>query len=71
MSNPFLVGEKYQTQDGESVTVVSEMYAHTAYWCIEGSDGIWRYNRESDRGRVTASNFDMSCPQNLVPRGAQ
>jgi hypothetical protein len=35
----------------------------TGRWHTSG----WRYNRESDRGRVTGSAFDMSDPRNLIP----
>ena len=66
-TKPFIVGQTYRTKSGDEVRIIGELYAGTAYACVQGSDDLWRYNRESDRGRVTASPFDMSCPMNLVP----
>lgn len=30
----------------------------------------WRYNRESDRGRVTGTSFDHSDPRCVIPESA-
>lgn len=30
----------------------------------------WRYNRDSDRGRVTGSAHDFSDPRNVIPESA-
>lgn len=69
---PFVVGQTYQTKGGKSVTITEDNSDRIgpSYWCIRGDDDIWRYNRESDRGRVTGSAFDMSDPLNLVPLAA-
>lgn len=70
-TKPFVVGQAYRTKSGDTVTITRELQPGTPYGCVEGSDGLWRYNREWDRGRVTASAFDMSCPMNLVPERDQ
>jgi hypothetical protein len=62
----FLLYESYQTQEGKTVMIVDESQVGTQYHCVKGNDGPWRYARQSDAGRCTASAFDMSCPQNLV-----
>lgn len=67
---PFQVGKEYPTQGGALVTVTEEMRRGTDHACVCGSDGIWRYNRPDDRGRVTGSAFDMSDPLNLIPEKA-
>ena len=61
----FKLGEIYTTQEGKSVKIIEESTMPSYEW-VRGDDNICRYNRPNDRGRVTASNFDMSCPQNLV-----
>lgn len=63
----FEVGESYKTQEGRTVKIVEEQHVGTAYHCVCGDDGVWRYARKSDAGRVTASAIDMSCPRNLIP----
>jgi len=65
-SAPFLLMSSYRTKAGEWVRIVDEQTLK-GYECVKGDDGIWRYNRASDRGRVTASAFDMSDPNNLIP----
>ena len=76
-SKPFEVGKTYLTQEGKSVTIKAKTTV-PGYECVQGDDlakcpergvftWIWRYNRESDRGRVTGSAFDMSDPRNLIP----
>lgn len=69
-TKPFIIGQSYQTKAGTTITITEEANRNNSYWCCRGSDGIWRYNRESDRGRVTASPFDMSDPRNLIPEQA-
>lgn len=67
-SHPFEVGERYLTLSGVLVEIIS---VHGPPECATalGSDGIHRYNRTQDRGRVTGSSFDLSTePLNLVPR---
>jgi len=61
----FEVGKRYLTQGGETIEILAETHLE-GYECVKGSDDIWRYNRPSDLGRVTASAFDMSDPRNLV-----
>jgi len=65
-SAPFLLCSSYRTKAGQWVRIVDESTLK-GYECVKGDDGIWRYNRESDRGRVTGSAFDMSDPRNLLP----
>lgn len=55
----------YRTKSGKWVRIVDEK-TDKGYECVKGDDGIWRYNRASDLGRVTSSNFDMSDPNNLI-----
>ena len=62
----FEIGKAYKTQDGNDVEIQSELHYGSPYYCVQGDDGIWRYARESDCGRVTGSNFDMSDDKNLV-----
>jgi len=73
MSKPFELGQNYMTKNGERVTIM-EVSDVRGYECVRGNDtseesptGIWRYNREHDRGRVTGSPFDMSDQRNLTP----
>lgn len=58
----FEVGKTYKTQSGNDVKIVIKNGD-----TVSGSDGIWRYDRPKDAGRVTGSAFDMSHPLNLVP----
>jgi len=73
MSKPFEVGKTYKTREGKSVTIINATDL-PGYEGVQGDDpldgnpeGGWRYNRASDRGRVTGSAFDMSDPRNLIP----
>ncbi len=71
MSKPFEVGKTYTTQAGAKVTCI-ELTRVRGYESARFDDGEdensgWRYNRASDRGRVTGSAFDMSDPRNVVP----
>ncbi|MBC8737034.1 hypothetical protein F6X40_09455 [Paraburkholderia sp. UCT31] len=63
-SLPFEVGQTYPTLNGKLVTIVEESTTR-GYECAKGDDDKWRYNREQDRGRCTACNFNN--PDNLVP----
>ena len=63
----FEVGEKYKTKGGTDVEIVAEGMVGGFCRIVLGSDGMWRYDREGDRGRVTGSALDMSDPDNLVP----
>lgn len=62
----FYLYETYDTLDGQRVMIVEEGQVGTQYHWVRGNDGICRYARQSDAGRVTASNFNMSDPRNLV-----
>lgn len=62
----FEVGNTYKTFGGSMVKMV-ERKDMSGYEAILGKDGMWRYNRSSDRGRVTGSAHDFSCPDNLIP----
>lgn len=66
MSKPFIPGKTYKTKDGRDVTITG-ISPTRGYECVQGDDGIWRYNRGDDRGRVTGSAFNMSDPRNLIP----
>jgi hypothetical protein len=61
----FNLYETYETLDGKKVFIVAESNVGTAYHTVQGDDGLWRYARKSDAGRVTGSVFDMSEPRNL------
>jgi hypothetical protein len=76
LTKPFELGKTYLTQAGERVTIIA-VNDTPGYETVQGDDplggdpkGGWRYNRESDRGRVTGSTFDMSDPRNLIPEPA-
>lgn len=58
-------GQSYLTKSGRSVSIVEEKNDSRGYECAKGDDGIWRYNRDQDRGRVTGS--EPECPDNLTP----
>lgn len=62
----FDCGCSYKTQNGNTVRIDEARDIGGPYHTVMGSDGIWRYARQSDAGRVTGSNFDMSHPLNLV-----
>jgi hypothetical protein len=62
----FAVGEVYKSKEGHDILITEESMVGTPYHCVMGIDGIWRYARPSDAGRVTGSAFDMSDPRNLV-----
>lgn len=81
LTEPFIVGETYQTQAGDNVKCV-ELSGECARFSdggtvtyidwngIERSDTSgWRYNRQStDHGRVTGTAHDWSDPNNIIPR---
>ncbi|HYF37535.1 MAG TPA: hypothetical protein VD994_19695 [Prosthecobacter sp.] len=62
-SYPFKVGKTYLTKAGKAVRVTSQRHCPP---CFRGSDGIWRYNRIGDLGRVTGSAHDRSDPNCFV-----
>lgn len=66
IDNMFVVGEVYKTVEGQDVRIIAESRDYKNYYgCVKGDDGIWRYDRRNDRGRVTGrTNY---CPMNLVP----
>lgn len=49
----YLLGKTYETLAGEFVTIVS-----VDKDCVEGSDGVWRYDREGkhEDGRTTGTS---------------
>lgn len=61
------IGKTFWTKSGRKTTIVDESLEYVYHATVQGDDGIWRYVRESDWGRCTASNFDMSDPRNLLP----
>jgi hypothetical protein len=74
-SVPFKVGKIYYTIGGKKIKIIKISNEGTPYECIQGNDGAsnglgWRYNRASDRGRCTASEFDYSNINNLIPVSA-
>jgi len=63
----FKVGEQYETQCGDVVTVLGRTDL-PGYECLVCSDGKHRYDRSShasDAGRVTGTAHDYSCPDNF------
>lgn len=63
---PYIVGNSYKTVDGSTVTIININNESKAHVCVQGNDGIWRYNRKTDQGRVTGSSFDEPHPKNLL-----
>jgi len=61
----FYLYETYETLDDNKIFIVAETDVGTAYHTVQGDDGLWRYARKSDAGRVTGSCFDMTEPRNL------
>lgn len=66
-STDFEVGNRYRTTAGKLVKLVERKDRENGESTVLGDDGIWRYNREFDRGRVTGSPHDFSSPDNLIP----
>lgn len=66
-SADFEVGNRYRTAAGKLVKLVERKDRENGESTVLGDDGIWRYNREFDRGRVTGSPHDFSNPDNLTP----
>lgn len=62
----FDCGCTYLTKNGRSVLIVEAKDIGGPYHVVLGNDGVWRYARVCDAGRVAGSNFDMSHPYNLV-----
>lgn len=64
----FVVGEIYETQAGNRVTVLDRYTKFRGYECLVCSDGKHRYDRStdsSDAGRVTGTAHDYSDPANF------
>lgn len=62
----FFVGQTYYTQEGKLIRILSDCRDYKgAYDTVYGSDGIWRYDRRKDRGRVTGT--PPGDPRNLKP----
>lgn len=62
----FEVGCTYKTKSGKVVLIVKAEDIDGPHHAVQGDDGIWRYARRGDAGRVTGSAFDMSNPLNLI-----
>ena len=60
----FKLGEYCRTYGGDIVKIV-QVEDIKDYETVKGSDGIWRYNRKHDYGRVTGWS---GLPMNLVNR---
>lgn len=61
------IGGVFGLQSGEQITVLERSHLK-GYECFLGSDGVWRYDRSThslDAGRVTGTNHDYSCPENI------
>ncbi|MNE36600.1 hypothetical protein D3C80_1304150 [compost metagenome] len=56
-SIPFKLGDVMQTLSGNKVVCI-EQTTQKGYECVRFDDGAWRYNRDHDRGRCTASDWD-------------
>ena len=66
----FKVGRRYRTHEGWIVTITEETTV-PGYECVRGDDvtgdnpnGVWRYNRAGDLGRVTGTKGDV---RSLIP----
>lgn len=65
-SPAFTVGQTAKTLDGNTIKIVEERRdSKHRYDHVLGSDGIWRYDRPGDCGRVTGQS-DPKCKHNLV-----
>ena len=65
---PFICGNEYATIGGGTVKIVQRNHAHSGYETVLGDDGVHRYNRPQDMGRVTGSGGDGTThPGNLIP----
>lgn len=62
----FEKGKIYKSRASEDILIVDESDAGGAYHTVKGHDGVWRYARESDAGRVTGSD-GMNDRRNLIP----
>ena len=65
-SIPFKIGDKFTTISGTEVVCIQLSEVNRGYECARFSDGGWRYNREHDRGRCTASEWDDRM--NILPK---
>ncbi len=63
-TQPFVIGQAYKTKAGESVKIIEEIKT-PGHEHVKGDDGICRYQREVDRGRVTGTND--ADQRDLVP----
>lgn len=61
---PFVLGQRYQTLDGDWVRFVKVHNKGTMYETMEDEDGVNRYTRR-DYGRCTGSHH--SYPKNVIP----
>lgn len=64
----YKLGETYELQNGQSVTIVARHIQFAGYETIEDEAGFHRYDRsthDSDAGRVTGTPHDYSCPENI------
>jgi len=64
----FGVGQTYETQAGNRVTVIDRYTKFKGYECLVCSDGKHRYDRSNDSndaGRVTGTAHDYSDPANF------
>lgn len=67
MSFLFKIGQSYQTQAGEYVTVLGRTRSK-GYECLRCSDDRYRYDRSthsSDAGRVTGTNHNYTYAHNF------
>lgn len=63
----FKIGDTYETQAGDLVTVVGRS-GSVGYECVLCNDDLYRYDRSTtshDAGRVTGTNHDYSYPDNF------
>ncbi len=58
------LGKTYKTKGGSSISIVDIDNDTKGYETVLGSDGLWRYNREGDYGRVTGVGKNFS--ENLI-----
>lgn len=67
MSFMFTIGQAYQTQCGQYVTVLGRTRLR-GYECLRCSDGRYRYDRSdtsSDAGRVTGTDHGYKYAHNF------
>lgn len=63
----FLLGLTYRTRSGELVRIVGDRFDSVAGWSVRGSDGLWRCDAPSQRGRVLGGAMVAGPSADLIP----